>query len=127
MLKQRLLNEYRVTVELESLSYSRALGGGEDTGLQWLQNRRDYRLVQDRNDNFVILSDGEWPLNYALKNAPGLELFDVEPFERAPHSLHSTPDSNPNVSANRYDFHFTQAPKNRTIAFLQAHQRLQQG
>lgn len=80
VLKQRLLNEYRVTVELESLPYSRARWvGGEDTGLKWLQNRRDYRLVQDRNDHFVILSEGDWPLNYALKNAPGLELYDVEP------------------------------------------------
>jgi len=80
VLKQRLLNEYRVTVELESLAYSRARWvGGEPAGLEWLQGRRDYRLVLDRNENFVILSEGDWPLNYALRNAPGLELLDVEP------------------------------------------------
>jgi hypothetical protein len=27
----------------------------------------------------VVLSEGEWPLTYAMRNAPGLELFDVEP------------------------------------------------
>jgi peptide chain release factor 3 len=80
VLKQRLLNEYRVHAVLEPLAYNRARWvGGEPSGLEWLQKRRDYRLVVDRNDNHVILSEGDWPLNYALRNAEGLVLHDVEP------------------------------------------------
>jgi peptide chain release factor 3 len=80
VLKQRLLNEYRVHADLESLPYSRARWiGGEPEGLAWLQGRRDYRMVLDRNDNHVLLSEGDWPLNYALRNAQGLILHDVEP------------------------------------------------
>jgi peptide chain release factor 3 len=80
VLKERLLTEYSTKCELHSLPYRYARWiGGKPEALTWLQSRRDYVIVQDRNDNMVVLSEGEWPLTYAMRNAPGLELFDVEP------------------------------------------------
>lgn len=80
VLKERLKNEYRVTVELEVLSFqfARWVRGTEDT-LKWLNARRDYPVLRDRNDQPVLLSESMWSLNYALEQAPDLELFDVEP------------------------------------------------
>jgi peptide chain release factor 3 len=80
VLKERLKNEYSVKAEMESIPYSVARWvGGSASALEWLQKRRDYTLVEDRNGHPVLLSQGEWPLGYALRNAEGLELFDVEP------------------------------------------------
>ena len=53
--------------------------GGAPSALQWLQKRRDYTLVEDRHGRPVLLAPSDWPLNYALRNAEGLELYDVEP------------------------------------------------
>ncbi|MEL6348114.1 MAG: peptide chain release factor 3 [Myxococcota bacterium] len=80
VLKERLLNEYRVTVILEPLPFQFARWiGGSPEGLDWLNARRDYPVLRDRNDQPVLLSDSSWSMQYALQNAPGLELFDVEP------------------------------------------------
>ena len=80
VLKERLLNEYRVKCILERLSYqfARWVGGSEEA-LAWLEARRDYPILRDRNEQPVLLSDSMWSMNYALQNAPGLELYDVEP------------------------------------------------
>ncbi len=80
VLKERLKNEYRVKAELEQLSYrlARWIGGG-DEGLAWLRARRDYRVVEDRSGNPVVLSESPWPLDYAKREVPSLELYDVEP------------------------------------------------
>jgi len=80
VLKQRLINEYRVNVILERLSfqYARWIGGSEE-GMAWLKARRDYPVLRDRNEQPVLLSESSWALNYALQNAPGLELHEVEP------------------------------------------------
>ena len=80
VLKERLLNEYRVKCILERLSYqyARWIGGSEEA-LEWLQARRDYPVLRDRNDQPVLLSESLWSMNFALQNAPGLELYDVEP------------------------------------------------
>ena len=80
VLKARLENEYRVNVDLERLSFqfARWVGGGEEA-LAWLLARRDYPILRDRNEQPVLLSDSEWAMQYALQNAPGLKLYEVEP------------------------------------------------
>jgi peptide chain release factor 3 len=80
VLKARLLNEYRVPVELEPLPYASArwIGGGEEA-MAWLKMRRDYKLVVDRNDQPVLLTETSWGAQYAADNAPGIELYEVEP------------------------------------------------
>lgn len=80
VLKQRLLNEYRVPVELEPLPYASARWiGGDPEALDWLKKRRDYKLVTDRNDLKVLLTETAWGARYAADNAPGIVLYDVEP------------------------------------------------
>ena len=80
VLKQRLLNEYKVRAELERQPFTVARWiGGEPSGLEWLQNRRDYLLVEDRDEHPVVLSPSPWPLDYALSQAKGLKLLDVSP------------------------------------------------
>ena len=80
VLVQRLKNEYRVNARLEPLSFRLARWvGGEPEGLAWLRERRDYPLVVDRNGNDVVLADSPWTLGYALRNAPGLVLHEIEP------------------------------------------------
>jgi peptide chain release factor 3 len=82
VLVQRLKNEYRCAASLLSLPFKIARWvGGRPEGLEWLQSRRDYPLVRDRNDRPVVLADSPWTLQYALKNAPGLELHDIEPLQ----------------------------------------------
>ena len=80
VLVQRLRHEYRAEARLQPLSFklARWIGGGAPA-LAWLQARRDYPLVADRNGNPVVLAESPWPLQYALKHAPGLVLHDVEP------------------------------------------------
>ncbi len=80
VLKERLRNEYSVVCELEMLSYrfARWIAGSED-GLKWLQKRRDYPVVEDRNGNPVVLAESQWPLDYALRQNEGLIFHDIEP------------------------------------------------
>ena len=80
VLVERLKNEYRVNARLQSLPYRLARWvSGDPAGLAWLQERRDYPVVEDRNGHPVVLAESPWPLQYALKNAPGLVLHEVEP------------------------------------------------
>jgi len=80
VLKERLKIEYGVNIELEPLRYSLARWvGGKPEGLAWLQGRRDYTVVEDRNDQPVVLAETPWMLQYARDNAPGLVLHEVEP------------------------------------------------
>lgn len=80
VLKERLKNEYSVECELEMLGYryARWISGSED-GLAWLQKRRDYPVVEDRNGNPVVLTESKWPLDYALRQNEGLVFHDIEP------------------------------------------------
>ena len=41
--------------------------------------RRDYNVVNDRHGRPVVLSESIWPLQYALRENPGMVLFEVEP------------------------------------------------
>jgi peptide chain release factor 3 len=80
VLRERLKNEYRVNVRLEPLAYrvARWMRTGPE-GQAWLEKRREYKLVLDRNENQVVLCEAPWAIDFAQKNAPDLELFDVEP------------------------------------------------
>ncbi|MGF1508829.1 MAG: peptide chain release factor 3 [Myxococcota bacterium] len=80
VLKERLKNEYNVTAIFEGLNFRFARWiGGKPEGLKWLLGSSSYLIVYDRNDQPVLLTETEWAINYALENAPGLELFDIEP------------------------------------------------
>ncbi len=80
VLKVRLENEYNVEASLDSAPFRFARWiAGEPSGLAWLENRKDYMLVKDRHGYPVLLSETQWPLNYALQEAPGLKLLDISP------------------------------------------------
>jgi len=80
VLKERLNNEYKVSVQFVKASFSHARWvSGDDAALEWLRSTHGYVLVEDRNGQPVVLTDSGWNLSYALENAPGLELHDVEP------------------------------------------------
>jgi len=80
VLRQRLLNEYRVPTQIEILPYKMARWiQGEPEGLTWLEKRREYKIVLDRRDRPVLLAETPWMVQYAENNAPGLILSDVEP------------------------------------------------
>jgi peptide chain release factor 3 len=83
VLTVRLKNEYGVEVALQPTNYRVARWvAGEPKGLEWLQKRRDYKLVADRDGRPVVLAEREWPLQYAIQQNPGLELLEVSPLER---------------------------------------------
>jgi peptide chain release factor 3 len=80
VLQERLQNEYGVNAVFEGLPFKFARWvGGAPEGLKWLKGSSSYSLVYDRNEQPVLLTETEWAINYALENAPGLELFDIEP------------------------------------------------
>ncbi|TVQ91868.1 MAG: peptide chain release factor 3 [Deltaproteobacteria bacterium] len=82
VLKERLLNEYRVKAELVPSEFTTARWvGGKPEGLAWLKGRSDFVLVADRDERPVVLSESPWKLDYALSQAPGLELYDVSPLD----------------------------------------------
>jgi len=80
VLKERLKYEYSVDVTYHTTPYRLARWiGGSPEGLKWLKARRDYAVMEDRNGQPVLLADSPFSLTYALGNAPGLELYDIEP------------------------------------------------
>jgi peptide chain release factor 3 len=80
VLKERLASEYNTKAELEPAPFTVARWvAGKPEGLAWLKKRPDYTVVEDRYGNPVVLSPSPWPLNYALTEAPGLELLDISP------------------------------------------------
>ncbi|MFT4627154.1 MAG: peptide chain release factor 3 [Myxococcota bacterium] len=80
VLKVRLLNEYNTRAELEPSPHTVARWvSGDPAGLAWLEARSDYLVVEDRYGHPVVLSASSWPLDYAVSQAPGLELLDVSP------------------------------------------------
>lgn len=80
VLKERLANEYGAQCVLESLPvrFARWIGG-EPEGMRWLERARDCTVVLDSREQPVLLTESLWAINYALKNAPGLILHEVEP------------------------------------------------
>jgi peptide chain release factor 3 len=75
----RLETEYGVKSVLDTSTFRIARWIKGDAGLAWLQARRDYTVVEDRHGRPVVLSESPWPLQYALRENPGLELLEVEP------------------------------------------------
>ena len=80
VLRERLKNEYNVNAVFESLPfrYARWIGGSNEA-LAWLKKGASFHVLEDRNGDPVLLTESEWGINYALENAKGLELYDVEP------------------------------------------------
>ena len=80
VLRERLKNEYRVSCEIERLSYqvARWVSCGDET-LEWLGKRRDYKLVLDRHERPVLLADSPWLVDYAARERDDITLYDVEP------------------------------------------------
>jgi peptide chain release factor 3 len=82
VLKERLLNEYRVAADLIPSEFTTARWvAGEPSGLAWLRARTDFTLVTDRDGRWVVLSESPWKLDYAVTQAPGLKLLDVSPLD----------------------------------------------
>jgi peptide chain release factor 3 len=80
VLSERLKNEYGVDAVFQPLSYKYARWiGGRPEALAWLKAGRDYVVLEDRSGHPVLLTESPWAIDYALKNAPGLELYDIEP------------------------------------------------
>jgi len=80
VLQQRLENEYGVKAVFEGLPFKFARWvGGPKSAVDWLKRSSSYTLVYDRNDQPVLLTETEWAINYAMENAEGLELHDIEP------------------------------------------------
>jgi len=80
VLKERLKSEYGVSVRYHAAPYRLARWvGGDPKGQKWLQARRDYAVMEDRNGQPVLLVESPFSLTYALEHAPGLELYDIEP------------------------------------------------
>ena len=80
VLLSRLETEYNVKAVLDSSPFRLARWvSGDPKGLEWMKARRDYNLVTDRHGRPVVLSESPWPLQYALRENPGLQLLEVEP------------------------------------------------
>ena len=80
VLRERLKNEYNVNAIFEGLNFAFARWiGGTEEAKRWLLGSSSYTVVYDRNEQPVLLTETEWALNYAIENAPGLELYDIEP------------------------------------------------
>jgi len=80
VLKERLANEYNTKAELEGAPFQVARWvAGAPEGLAWLKERSDFVMVEDRYGHPVVLSQSPWSLEYALSQAPGLELLDISP------------------------------------------------
>jgi peptide chain release factor 3 len=80
VLKVRLEQEYGVKCDLEPSRYALARWiAGDPRGREWIENRTDYALVEDRDGYPVVLAETPYSLQYALNQAPGLKLLDVSP------------------------------------------------
>lgn len=80
VLKVRLEMEYSVNAVLEPTKFTAARWiGGKPEGREWLERRSDFMVVSDRDGAPVVLAETAWSLQYALQEAPGLELWDVSP------------------------------------------------
>lgn len=80
VLKQRLLNEYNVKCRFQTTAFQFARWvEGPEEAVDWLRQRRDYNLVEDRHGNPVLLTDSPWALQYILDRTKGLVFHEIEP------------------------------------------------
>jgi peptide subunit release factor RF-3 len=68
----------KATLETAPFRLARWIAG-DPAGLAWMRARRDYTVVEDRHGRPVALSESVWPLQYAQRENPGMELHEVEP------------------------------------------------
>jgi peptide chain release factor 3 len=80
VLKERLKIEYKAPTEFEMLPFkvARWVDGPEDAQ-NWLNGKRSYRMVEDRHGRPVALAESPWAFDFARRECPELELYDVEP------------------------------------------------
>ena len=80
VLLHRLENEYGAKATLDTAPFRLARWiAGDPKGLAWFKARRDYTVVEDRHGRPVVLAESPWPLQYAMRENPGLILHEVEP------------------------------------------------
>lgn len=80
VLRERLKNEYGVQAQFEGLPFRFARWiEGPPAALRWLDGSSSFKVVTDRHERPVLLTESEWGINYALDNAEGLVLHDIEP------------------------------------------------
>ena len=84
VLKERLMGEYNVKVQLEGQPFRVARWvEAPDAVLQWMHKRSDYLMVKDRDGRDVVLSQTPWALSYAQQEHKDLVLRDISPVEVA--------------------------------------------
>ncbi|MFN7954323.1 MAG: peptide chain release factor 3 [bacterium] len=81
VLKERLKNEYDVDAQIELLPGRLARWvSGSPAALAWLEDRSDnYTMLEDRHGHPVVLVNSPFHLDYARRNAPTIELHEIEP------------------------------------------------
>lgn len=80
VLRARLEAEYNVKADLATASFRYARWiDGKPEAKKWLEGSSSFTVLEDRNGLPVLLTDSEWGINYALQNAEGLILHDIEP------------------------------------------------
>lgn len=80
VLSERLKNEYGVQAIFEGLPFRFARWiEAPEAALRWLQGSSSFKVVTDRHERPVLLTESEWGINYALQHAEGLVLHDIEP------------------------------------------------
>lgn len=82
VLKERLQNEYKVKVVLESQPFrvARWVEGPPEV-VAWFQSRSDFLLVRDRDERPVVLAQTPWALRHAEQELKDLVLRDISPVE----------------------------------------------
>jgi peptide chain release factor 3 len=82
VLKERLLGEYGVKVQLEGAPFRVARWvQGPPATLEWLHKRQDYLMVEDRDGRPVVFAQTPWALRYAEQECKELRLLDVSPLD----------------------------------------------
>jgi peptide chain release factor 3 len=81
VLKERLKNEYDVDAIIELLPGRAARWvKGPPAAMEWLADRSDnYNMMEDRHGHPVVIVNSSFHLDYARRNAAGLELLEIEP------------------------------------------------
>ncbi|MCA9556399.1 MAG: peptide chain release factor 3, partial [Myxococcales bacterium] len=82
VLKERLRNEYNVKAELEGQPFRVARWVvAPESVVDWMKQRSDYLVVEDRDGRPVVLANTPWSLAYATNEHKDLELLDTSPLE----------------------------------------------
>lgn len=78
VLEYRLLNEYSVEIKLNQLAHRHARWiKGENTNHENLNLTSSTMLVLDHHENYVLLFENQWSIQWALDKNKGLALQDI--------------------------------------------------